>query len=62
MSAEKLWTLKDLAEKAEPKRSISTWRRIIREGKLAAIRIGSGRGILYVKTSELERLNEHGQT
>ena len=61
MSAEKLWTLKDLAENGEPKKSISTWRRMIREGKLHPKRIGSGRGILYIKDSEIEELAKDEQ-
>lgn len=62
MSTEKLWTLKELTEKGTPHKSISTWRRMIRENKLAAIRIGSGRGILYIKDSELSRLANNGMT
>lgn len=61
MALEKLWTLKELAEKGEPQISISTWRRMIRAKKVFAVRVGSGRGIWYVKNSEVERLANHEQ-
>ena len=56
MTTEKLWTLDELSRKFKPKLSVSTWRRMIRERKIAATRIGSGRGMLYVKESELQKL------
>lgn len=53
---EKLWTLKELEKKVKPKLSVATWRRMIREGKVKARRIGSGRGLLYIPDSEVQRV------
>ena len=56
MVKEKQWTLKELVENGPIKKSIATWRRMIREGKIIPTRIGSGRGMIYVPESQLRKL------
>lgn len=56
MDTEKLWTLQELAKKFKPRKSISTWRRMIRDGKVLPRRVGSGRGMIYIPDSEVRRL------
>jgi excisionase family DNA binding protein len=41
--------------------SDKTLRRMIAEGKINARRVGSGRGMLYIPASEIERLSNSGE-
>jgi hypothetical protein len=53
---EKLWTIKELAAVPEFNITAQTWRRMVKCGNVQCIRVGSGRGLVYIPDSEVQRV------
>lgn len=60
MTRERLWTLQALQE-LQPKLSLATWRRMIKRGQITPIRVGSGRGMLYITDAEVRRVYDRSE-
>lgn len=54
----KLYTVKEVAD--ELRVHEETVRRWIRDGKMAAVRMGGSRGGFRIKSEEVERIRDHG--